>query len=106
MNSRARRRRFDLDGVSAKEQMDRIYERDKGICQLCKKKCKREDATRDHKKPFHLCDLGEARSDHNIQLAHDECNQAKANSYPKRGAKLTQTIGDLFPQLGELANES
>jgi len=56
--------------------LDAIYLRDKGICQLCFKRCRRSEATRDHVIPL---SLGGAHSFQNIVLAHMSCNVRKQN---------------------------
>jgi 5-methylcytosine-specific restriction endonuclease McrA len=53
-----------------------VYERDKGICQICLKACKRQDASRDHVIPT---SLGGAWSRQNTVLAHLSCNKSKNN---------------------------
>lgn len=55
-----------------------IYERDAGICQLCKKPVEREKMTLDHVVPL---SKGGAHTFGNLQLAHRSCNSSK-------GAKL------------------
>jgi 5-methylcytosine-specific restriction endonuclease McrA len=120
MNRRARIRRIGLDGKAAQEQMSRIFVRDKGICQLCYQPCSRADATRDHIKPFYLCNRHEARSDDNVRLAHKKCNNDRGLQTdpgptwrPKIPAPqpkvvrptpptITFNIGTLFPQLGNM----
>ena len=55
-----------------------IYERDAGICQLCKKPVEREKMTLDHVVPL---SKGGPHTFGNLQLAHRSCNSSK-------GAKL------------------
>ena len=57
--------------------LERIYKRDKGICQLCKEPVTPKHASMDHKKP--VVDGGGHTWD-NVQLAHVRCNQIK-NKY-------------------------
>src|SRR5262245_33617053 len=54
--------------------LDVLYERDKGICQLCFKTCKRTDASGDHIIPV---SLGGETSYRNMVLAHKRCNSGK-----------------------------
>lgn len=103
MNHKARRKRYEGSGRGA--QLNRIYVRDKGICQICFKPCDRVDASRDHIKDFSKCTLEEARRDSNVQLAHYWCNNQK-HSLPKsvfRG--LTYTLGSVSPVLESLYME-
>lgn len=51
-----------------------IYERDKGICQLCGNVVSREEMTIDHGIPL---SRGGEHSEKNIQLAHRSCNSSK-----------------------------
>lgn len=51
-----------------------IYKRDKGICHLCRRKVKREDASRDHLRPR---SIGGPTNPKNIKLAHRNCNSAR-----------------------------
>lgn len=95
MNTKARRQRIEMSGTANKLQLDRIYDRDKGICQICNEPCKREDATRDHIKRLSECTVQEARSDNNVQLAHDRCNMDRH----REPRALKYSIGSLFPQL-------
>jgi 5-methylcytosine-specific restriction endonuclease McrA len=53
-----------------------IYTRDKGICQLCHKKCARKDASRDHVIPI---SEGGDHTYQNCVLAHRWCNISKGN---------------------------
>jgi len=108
MNHQAKRNRFDR-GTS---QLNRIYLRDGGICQICNKPVSRDEASRDHIKDFALCTPEEAKSDTNVQLAHRVCNERKhflAKSKirvinPTR-RHLTFTLGDMFPFLKELITD-
>jgi 5-methylcytosine-specific restriction endonuclease McrA len=88
------------EGSARKGQLDRIYARDLGICQLCKQPCAREDASRDHIKEIVDCTPYEARSEDNMQLAHVWCNNNKSNSPPEK-LKLG-SIGLAFPELGTI----
>src|SRR5258706_11753691 len=76
MNHHARRKR--KDSTDTTKQLNRIFERDLGICQLCKQVCRREDASREHVKPFNDCTVEEARSDTMMVLAHTWCNNKAA----------------------------
>jgi 5-methylcytosine-specific restriction endonuclease McrA len=57
-------------------ELDVLYLRDKRICQLCYKKCRRKDASGDHIIPV---SLGGPTSYQNMVLAHRSCNVAKNN---------------------------
>jgi hypothetical protein len=64
--------------------LQRLYQRDKGICHICTKRVQRlEDASREHVFPKFLGGTAGKRSE-NIKLAHKWCNQAK-------GSKLFRT---------------
>lgn len=103
MNYAARRKQ--LDTCDRKIQLNRIYERDQGICQVCNLPCTREDASRGHIKDLMLCTKREATSDDNMQLEHKICNNVKAQQPKKYSAThqdstengLTSTIFDLMP---------
>ncbi len=110
MNHEAKRRR--IEGSGRKAQLERIYERDKGICQLCGNPVARRNASRDHIKDFALCTPEEARSDDNLQLAHTWCNEQK-HWLPKSKIRVVTdhkkhlyvSIGELYPQLKDYINE-
>lgn len=55
-----------------------IFERDKGICQICKKAVAYLDGTLDHIRPY--SHGGEGIPD-NLQLSHAECNLLKSNIF-------------------------
>lgn len=81
-NAHDRRRRKDHNDTTS--QLNRIYKRDRGVCQLCGKPCKREDASRDHIKDLRSLTIAEAkllRGDEHVRLAHIRCNNRKTN-YP------------------------
>lgn len=62
------------------EQLNRIYVRDNGICQVCQLPCSRRNASRGHIKAlstFMLTELAEAWADENLQLEHQTCNRRK-----------------------------
>jgi hypothetical protein len=63
-----------------KEQLDRIYIRDKGICQLCLEPCIREESSRDHIIELKYCTRAMARDDNNVRLAHITCNNYRSNN--------------------------
>jgi 5-methylcytosine-specific restriction endonuclease McrA len=107
--------RLRKDVANTTKQLNRIYERDGGICQLCNLSCNREDASRDHIKEIHLCTKEEARSDDNVVLAHRKCNEersaklrleefiAEHGKLPRQGLK--SKIGDLLsPEQIQLLN--
>jgi 5-methylcytosine-specific restriction endonuclease McrA len=56
--------------------IDVLYLRDRGICQLCYKRCSKKAATVDHVIPL---SLGGAHSYQNTVLAHHSCNSKKSN---------------------------
>lgn len=75
------KRRRQIDTPQPTEQLDRIYIRDVGICQLCFKICDRDQASRDHIKELKDCtSKQEARSDDNVRLAHIVCNNLRSNA--------------------------
>jgi hypothetical protein len=70
-----RRRPLDKCGSDTTKQLNRIYERDKGICQACELPCARQDASRGHSKRLaEYATVKEARSDESIRLEHTWCN--------------------------------
>lgn len=68
-------RKGDRSGSSRRNQLERVYTRDDGICYLCKRHVPRELASRDH-----VVDLSEggSREDDNVKLAHKKCNEWKS----------------------------
>lgn len=74
---RARQRRAS---VVERVQLAALYERDKGVCQLCHKKVKLADASIDH-----IIPISKDETEHsyrNTQLAHLRCNSARGNRGP------------------------
>lgn len=53
-----------------------LYERDKGVCQLCNLPCTTQDASVDHKTPI---SRGGQHTWENVQLTHLTCNIWKSN---------------------------
>jgi 5-methylcytosine-specific restriction endonuclease McrA len=70
--ARRKRRALDLSSGQIRAQLNRVYKRDRGICQLCGLPCTREEASREHKIPL---SLGGSRDDGNVDLAHRRCNE-------------------------------
>ena len=68
---RARKR---ADGERDAPSRDVIFQRDKGICQLCHKPISDEPWDLDHRVPL---SLGGVHTADNLQLAHRRCNMAK-----------------------------
>jgi hypothetical protein len=66
--------RYSVNGE--KVDLDMLYARDKGICQLCQKPVRRKDASRDHVIPL---SKGGEHSYKNCVLAHLRCNASKGN---------------------------
>lgn len=66
----------DLSGAQRSEITDLIYERDRGVCHLCRLAVRREDASVDHLIP-------EARGGEstlsNLALAHRRCNYSRGD---------------------------
>lgn len=77
-HGRRKRRRFK----------QRIFWRDKGLCQYCDKPVKFDRATLDHVTP--LCQGGSDRHKENFVIACEKCNQKKANL-------ILEFLGDLEP---------
>jgi|SRR6185369_338014 len=109
-----RRNLIEFGSDQQRRQLNRIYVRDRGICQICGKKCPRDEASRDHIKSPILCKTrAEANSDTNVQLAHMICNN---NKDAKTSAKLRTVrntnrdhlmfnLGELFPELANWAQQ-
>jgi 5-methylcytosine-specific restriction endonuclease McrA len=101
-----------LESSDRTRQLDFIYRRDRGICQICLKHVNREDASRDHIKKLSECTKEEARNLDNMRLAHKACNEARTDYEDivvplvvrNRNGKprLTTKIGDLFPDLHDM----
>lgn len=71
---KARRRSLDPPR-HARKQLDRIYIRDKGICQICFLPCPRSEASRDHIiEVKYLVTREDVMNDDNVILAHILCN--------------------------------
>lgn len=85
-----------LDIAKTTKQLDRIYIRDKGICYICGLWMRRREATRHHLdefKNYKLEDVTEElkrtfRSDANVKLAHEICNNNESNEQRKIGTGL------------------
>ena len=72
-----KRRTLTRHGVNGEIiDLDTLYARDGGICQLCHKKCPRKQATREHIVPL---SKGGEHSWKNVVLAHGRCNSRKGN---------------------------
>lgn len=71
-------RRARKYGVTADKDITikKLYERDNGICQICKQACKWEDKSIDHTIPL---SKGGSHIWDNVQLAHLSCNVTKGN---------------------------
>lgn len=71
-------RRARKYGVTADKNIiiKKLYERDNGICQICKQPCKYEDKSIDHIIPL---SKGGSHTWDNVQLAHLSCNVTKGN---------------------------
>jgi 5-methylcytosine-specific restriction endonuclease McrA len=87
VNNHTRSRRAKLRGAAIVEKIDEnvVYERDKGICQLCFKKVKRADKSLDHVIPI---SLGGNHSYQNIVLVHRSCNSIKGNRFVPQQQRL------------------
>lgn len=95
------RKTIDKPKSKRKAQLNRIYERDEGICQHCMLPCTREDASRGHIIDLEYCDKELARDDNNIQLEHKACNLEKDREKQRqryipqpKSEPLLYTIGD------------
>jgi 5-methylcytosine-specific restriction endonuclease McrA len=73
-NWRARRRQAFIESVD----IEMIYARDGGICQLCKKPVPRPQASMDHIIPL---SAGGAHASWNVQLTHLTCNLRRNRGY-------------------------
>lgn len=60
--------------------IETLYERDKGICGICKQQVETTHMTIDHIIPL---SVGGSHVWNNIQLAHKCCNSAKKNKYDR-----------------------
>lgn len=96
-NYRARKRKAFIETVSFKK----LYERDKGVCHICKKKTTTEYvdgvqpsnyATIDHVIPLVM---GGLHCYENTKIACKSCNSAKSGNIPKEGIQM-----NLFAQPG------
>jgi 5-methylcytosine-specific restriction endonuclease McrA len=83
---RDRRRRVRKSGASIIEKIDAaaIYLRDKGICQICRKKVAHAQASLDHIVPLSPIpgwSMGGNHTMANVQLAHRRCNSRRGAGY-------------------------
>lgn len=65
---------LERDTVARREQIERIGDRDRWLCHLCRRKVSRKNATRDHLIP--RADGG-TWADENLALAHMRCNSRR-----------------------------
>jgi 5-methylcytosine-specific restriction endonuclease McrA len=56
--------------------MNKLYRRDKGVCYLCEKPVRREEASKDHVVPK---SKGGLNTKNNLALTHNYCNWRKGN---------------------------
>ena len=73
-NARRTLTRHGINGEAI--DLDVLYERDKGICQICHKRCTRKQASREHVIPL---SKDGTHSWQNVVLAHIRCNSKKGN---------------------------
>lgn len=84
-----RRARIHNNGAIDKDiNIDSLFARDKEICMICLEKCRRSEATIDHKIPL---SRGGTHTWDNVQLAHNTCNKSKGN-------KLNYMISEVRPK--------
>lgn len=94
-NYRARQRNAFMESVSFKK----VFERDKGVCHICKKKTSIEYI--DNKQPSNYATLdhviplnkGGLHCYVNVKIACKSCNSSKADRIPKEGIQM-----DIFAQ--------
>lgn len=100
MRRNRRKRPGDLTSAGArKRQLDRMYKKFAGICQLCMKFCPPEEASRDH--VLELC-LGGTSADENMVLAHKKCNEEKSTEISKKlNAENNQRLPNIAQELPE-----
>lgn len=65
-----------LSGVQRARLTDKIYERDQGVCHICRLAVRREDASLDHLVPQ---SHGGLSVEENLALAHRTCNYSRGN---------------------------
>lgn len=110
------KRRKWLETSNRSAQLNYIYRRDCGICQICLTHVDRADASRDHIKRLVECTKAEARDLDNMRLAHKSCNGQRKdydevvvplvvrnrNGKPRLSIKL----GELYPGLQDMFREA
>jgi 5-methylcytosine-specific restriction endonuclease McrA len=69
-----RRQSRDLGSKGRRAQLERIYQRDRGTCWICRHKVARPNASRDHVTPLAE---GGSTADWNVKLAHKACNEER-----------------------------
>lgn len=62
----------------AKVDLNWLYKKYRGVCWICRKFCPRDQASRDHIRPW---SLGGGHDKDNIALAHKVCNSKRGNGY-------------------------
>jgi 5-methylcytosine-specific restriction endonuclease McrA len=62
--------------ASLKVPLEEVYRRDRGVCHLCGRWVRFEDASRDHLRPR---SLGGPTTWKNIKLAHKKCNSRRSS---------------------------
>lgn len=95
--ARDRRDARDLASPNRRAQLNRVFKRDQGICQICHLPCPRVEASREHKIP--LSDGG-SKDDGNVVLAHRLCNEL-ANRMRQSNLTAYTTRSDGWGDTGE-----
>jgi 5-methylcytosine-specific restriction endonuclease McrA len=84
MSARRRARKANIPFIEDVD-LAYLYQRDKGICQICFKRCLRDEATNDHIIPI---SKGGEESKRNCVLAHFSCNASKGNRTVPQNLRL------------------
>lgn len=101
MSRNRRKRPGDLTSAGARHrQLERLYAKYEGVCQICMKFCPRDEASRDH--VLELC-LGGTSDDSNMVLAHQKCNENKSKEVSR---KLNKNNNPRLPNSAEELPES
>lgn len=78
-----------LSGAQRARLTDKIYERDQGVCHICRLHVRREDASVDHLVPQAR---GGVSVEENLALAHRRCNYSRGDK--ALTSKQSQLIHD------------
>lgn len=89
---------IDVEELTEKISLDYLYEKAKGICYVCKKRCSRTQASREHVIPR---SIGGSDEESNLTISHKRCNSKRGNGYSPIYSKHHATDEKHFALLEE-----